>query len=132
MRTGLIAADLRHRTGVFVGTFVSVCFGVLGRAEPEPGIEIDGALDVRGEAIEVIEALRVTSGVGRILLEQARRLVEREAELQRHAGRIVDLQRAALEGLFDPGTCDAQRCKMRMSFVQILFAADFEPEPLAC
>lgn len=86
MKTGLIAADLRHRSGVFVGTFVSVgfgaalfslCAGLFTSAiilSDETGVDYGGEIAVFATmgAISVFASLFVVASTVALSVEQRR------------------------------------------------------------
>lgn len=86
MRTGLIAADLRHRTGVFAGTFVSVGFGAALFSlcaglftstlilSDETGVDYGGEIAVFATmgAISVFASLFVVTSTVALSVEQRR------------------------------------------------------------
>src|SRR5882724_3423415 len=76
--------------------------GRLGEAEAELGVEIIGRLNVRREAVDVVDALDARALVERVFLQHRADAVHLEVEVDRHADRIEGAQCASLERYFGP------------------------------
>src|SRR5882757_2748768 len=108
-----------------------VLLAIFGQPETEPCIEIDRALHLGREYVEMIEPLRMAALVEVVAPQQMRALVHRRIEFDLEAERIGELQRAALERLLGKRVGDAVLGKEAHSLVEIAFIADPEAEPVA-
>ncbi len=106
----------------------AILLGVLGEAEAERRVEVDGALHLRRKHIEVVEPLRLHAFVAAVLAQQGRALFHLEVELERQAARIERAQCAALERCLDEGVLRAQRLEEVRGLVEVLLARDLEAE----
>ena len=109
----------------------SVFLAIFGQAEAEPGVEIDGVLDLGREDVEMVEPLRMAALVEVVAPQQMRTLLHRGIEFELEAGGIGELQRAALERLLDEGVGDAVLGEEAGGLVEIAVIADLEAEPAA-
>ena len=81
---------------------VGVVDDVLGQSETDRAVEIETGLHVRRDYLDVVQALRAGALVDFQVMEQAWPGFHGSAELERRAGRIGRLQRAALMRHVDP------------------------------
>ncbi len=109
----------------------AILLGELGQAEAEPGVEIDGALHVVGEHVEVVEPLRMATLVEVVTAQQVRPLVHPGIELDRISQRIGELQRAALERLLGEAGGDAVLLQEGGGLVEVALVADLESHAVA-
>ena len=79
----------------------------------------------------MIEPLRMAAFIEVVTPQQMRALVHRRIEFELEAGRIGELQRAALERLLDEGVGDAVFGKEAGGLVEIAVIADLEAETAA-
>ncbi len=122
---GAAAALHPHRPELRIGTFG---LGRLGEAEAELDVEVVGRLNVRREAIDVVDALDARALVCRILLQHRGHAVHLEIEIERHADRIDGAQRAPLKRHVRPRHGQLARGKPFGGLVEILFAGDLEAD----
>jgi hypothetical protein len=79
----------------------------------------------------VVEPLRMTALVEVVAAQQMRPPLHRGVELDLKAEGIGEVQGAALERLLGERVSDAGCRKERRGLVEIVFVADFEPQPVA-
>ena len=84
---------------------LTVLLGILGQAEAEPGVEIDGVLNLGGKDIEMVEPLRMAALVKVIAAQQMRALVHRRIELDPKTERVGEIARCG------PGKAARQKRK---------------------
>ncbi len=77
-------------------------FRVFGHPEAKLVVEGNGSIDVRREAVEVVDAERLHALVERVFLMDRRQAVHLGVELQRNAVRIAGPECARLIGPLDP------------------------------
>src|SRR5271169_1281869 len=108
-----------------------VFLGIFRQSEAEPGVEVEGILNLGRENIEMVEPLRVTSPVEVVTAEQKRALLHRCTEFDLEAEGVGELQRAALKRLLRKSANDAALGKKCRRLVEILLVADLETKAIA-
>ncbi len=108
-----------HRPELRIGAFG---LGRLGEAEAELGIEVVGGLHVGREAVDVVDALDARALIGGVFLQHRGHAIHPEIEIDRHADRIVEAQRAALERHVRPRHRQLAALEPGGGLVEILFA----------
>src|ERR1700733_3245970 len=107
---------------------VTVRFGVLGQAETEFAIKIIALLDVRREAIEMVDALNPRAAMRFIFLQHAFSSIHFGAEVERHAQRIGGPQGAALVRYIRKGGRQVAAAEPERGAIEILFARNPKTE----
>src|SRR5882757_497476 len=110
---------------------LAVFLTILGEAESQSRIEVDGVLHFGGEYIKMVEPLRVAALVEIVTPQQMRALLHRGVELDLETEGIGELQRAALKRLLGERVSDAVLGKERRGLVEIVFVADLEAHAVA-